>query len=445
MPHKLSGARPGQSLKDYRRDHLLESWSSFPNTSAAAAYFQLTQHIELYSIDKEALDAALETDDVKAKLQAMPTLLHEVRHWLDHVSTLWGQQDLVTTYNAMHSRMANVETEFWRIIEYRRATRRDRFESYFTTINDRISPPGDTRWKWELSCGFGFDERGRLNDARPIVFTRFSWKDGRLACRVPFSVASLLETNAMHFEIGSEVSLVSELPDGEREVETAERRRGHLLQLYNPDLAVYSTAAHLVANRLHLKDVETTYELSSCLATLSLNLPDAWFPRLRIPDKFADWSSRTNALINTLDRGFAFIVLATNAPERTKTQSVSEWCEAILSASNLPSLERLRYDALGQMEQIGNRALGGVRGNILQGLLADGRNLFKQIGPMVRLRDFLPMFTSIGIPPLILSDLSVIVRGYGSREGTELAVEEWINRVGRLNGQFNEFVAACGF
>src|ERR1017187_1129533 len=107
MPHKLSAAKPGQSLRDYRRDHPLRCWSSFPNVSAEAADFELTQHIELYDIDEAAMEAATETEDVMARLRVWPTMLHEVRHWLDHVCTLWGQRNLVTAYNAMHSRLSD--------------------------------------------------------------------------------------------------------------------------------------------------------------------------------------------------------------------------------------------------------------------------------------------------------------------------------------------------
>ncbi len=180
------------------------------------------QHIEIYRVNRADM-LAVDSDDVFTKLRVLPTVFHEVRHWVDHVSTLWGQRNLVSGFNAVHAFSAQKETEFWRVIEHRRVTHRDRFEAYFTTINDR-NPPEDGRlkWEWELSCGIGFDSDGKPNEKRPIVFTRFRWQDKRLACRVPFSVASLLESNAMHWDLGLEVSLLPQIPDGVRQVEEQE-------------------------------------------------------------------------------------------------------------------------------------------------------------------------------------------------------------------------------
>ena len=153
----------------------------FPNTSAVGAYFDLSQHIELYDIDAAMMKTALTSDDAMQKLRVLPTLFHELRHWLDHVATLWGQYSLVTEFNAIHSRLADDESQMWRITAYRKATRRDRFGSYFTTINDRTPPPaGHGRWTSQLSCGVGFDDDGKPDESRPIVFTRFNWEDGRL-------------------------------------------------------------------------------------------------------------------------------------------------------------------------------------------------------------------------------------------------------------------------
>ena len=445
MPKALSAPKPRQSLREHRSARELKCWNAFPNISAKAAYFGLSQHIELYDIDAPTMEAAFKADDVMRKLSVFPTILHEVRHWLDHLCTLWGQQSLVATFNAMHSRLADDESQFWHIIEYRRATQRDRFESYFTTINDRTPPTtGNLIWKRAFSCGFGFDEHGRLNERRPIVFTRFQWEDERLACRVPFSVASLLESNAVNYDIQMEQSLLSALPPGVQSVETLERDREHFRRLYDPELAVYSVAAHLVAIQFGLTDMTRTYMLTSYLASLSLNLPDLWFSRLKIPNDFEPWGTRTKTLIDARDRGFAFLVLTTNAPPLRLEQPLKHWLDAVLEASNLPSMAQLEIDALDQMHQIGASALAGIRGSILEDMLATGRHLFTQLGPTLPLEGFLTKFPTLELPPFILSDLNMAFPGRQTGKRNPAMVEGWIIETQQLQRRFEEFAAACG-
>lgn len=445
MHNEQLSAQSPLSLRDHRQKNPLNFWSSFPNTSAEAAYFELTQHIELYEIDKATLDAAIDSDDVRQKLKVFPTLVHEVRHWLDHVATLWGQRNLASAYNAMHSWQGNDESHFWRILQYKRTTQRDRFSDYFTTVNDRNPPTnGDRRWAWELTCGLGFDTLGKPDEKSPIVFTKFRWQDGRLACRVPFSVASLLESNAMHFDIRMEQSLLASLPEGDRQIETQERVREHLKRLYNPDLAVYSVAAHLLANRLNLSDVLAAYELTSCLASLSLNLPETWFDQLKVPKSFAAWGDRGEALIASRNHGFAFLVLATNAPIRKERESLPSWCDAVLAASGLRSTAELRAEALVEMNNIRTKVLKGSLSPMVENLMAFGRGLFDQFGPTLHLEDVLASFPQLSMPVIVLSDITVTSPSGTLPIGAISGIERWIDEANRFHAKFEEFVAACG-
>ncbi len=177
--------------------------------------------------------------------------------------------------------------------------------------------------------------------------------------------------------------------------------RRQIARIYNPDLAVYSVAAHLVANCLGLSDIPETYHLSSCLAALSLNLPDPWFSKLRIPDRFANWGERTVEMLARRDRGFAYLTLTANAPPRSKDESVTDWCNSVLSASNLPGLGKLHEDALLEMDAIRKSALPGAGSEILKYQLERGREVFSRIGPVLPLSQFLETFPSLAPPDSI--------------------------------------------
>jgi hypothetical protein len=192
----------------YRRIVDIESgdyarWNVVPNIETLATYSFRTQTIELCDFSREDFNNAL-SGAVGLRKKMTVLLAHELRHWLDHVGSLWGQQMLCLGYNALNSRLRNRPEEFWRIVEFRQALRDHRFERYYTTINVMEPNNGRRHWKYQMSAGARFDHTGKMSQSHPILFTRFDWEDGTPACRVPMSLASLLETSAMHFELRAE-------------------------------------------------------------------------------------------------------------------------------------------------------------------------------------------------------------------------------------------------
>ncbi len=428
MPVKFTDSLPSETLREYRAKRPLRS---FPATSTEAAYYPGTQHIEMCQVDLALWHKAGNSNDAAIKLRVLPTLLHEHRHWLDHVGSLWGQRNLIARFNAVHSRIKNNESEFWRIIDYLKASDRDRYKRYFTTIGDPRPPPnGDRRWIAELTCGIGFDENGRPDNQRPILFARFLWNDRRRACRVPLSIGSLLETNAMQYEIATEQELLTLLADDSRHVETAERKRSHLERVYNPELGIYSAAVHVVANHLKISDIFRAYEVASLLAALSLNLPDKLFSKLRTPDSFETWGPRVELLRQARDRGFAFLALVHNAPLPWPDEQLDVWCDRALLESNLPPLAEFSRDVLDEMDLIKSSALPGTHASRLHRMLDAGRGLAERMGPLFKIGEFHNALPQLDPPPVLFNDLRIGHLGPPRLED--------------LDAQFSEFLDACG-
>ena len=65
----------------------------------------------------------------------------------------------------------------------------------------------------EISGDSLYGADGRLSEGDPVAFVTFMRADGRPVCRIPMSVASLLEVSAVHAEIEAELTIMNEVPD----------------------------------------------------------------------------------------------------------------------------------------------------------------------------------------------------------------------------------------
>lgn len=419
-------------------------WRLFPATKTNAYYESLGQYIELSEVDSVQLQRAMNERNPRQALPVLPVLFHEARHWIDHIGTLWGARRLVLAFNAIHAREENDPNDFWRIVNYRRLVNRDGFARYYTTIEGPDPPAGvERKWAYQVTCGLRFDETGRLSGQSPILFTQYAWPNGTTACRVPFSVASLLETNAMYFETELETALAHELDPVEREIEFRMIRERRLPELYCPELGKYSTAVHLVANRMKLPVASSAYPLASALASLCLNLPEHMFDRLAIPDEFEKWGERNLAAIRCRDRGYAYLLLATHARQENINAPL-EWVRATADRAGLPSLEQIRATDAEERESIRRDAVAGPHRDRFNTLFEIGTQMFETFGVIPMLRDVMDSLAQIGLPPVFCNDLTWHFLGARTALHDERAIKRWVDKCYQYQTQFDEFMDACG-
>jgi hypothetical protein len=405
------------SSSAYRQIIDLESgsyvrWNVVPNTETVATYSFTTQTIELSEFGSEDYKLAISGVPGLQK-KATVLLAHEFRHWLDHVGSLWGQEMLCLGYNALNSRLRNRTEEFWRIVRFRQALRDNRFEPYYTTIESTGPHPEPRRWKYQMSTGSRFDHSGRMSEQHPILFTRFNWEDDSLACRVPISVSSLLETAAMHFELRSEESFLTLLDPRERPVASEALQRKYLDMIYDPELAEYSVAVHAVSNFVGPKNCPDAFELSSILASIALNLTESHFKRLVVPNSFRAWGERNKAFVANMDRGYAFLVLAKAAP-RAPVQNIDDWVQQTLTSAGLPLLDVIKNDAIRAIEALSKDLVDGPLSSILDRHRGSGLNILAEHGPIFRFEDIFRKLVArtIPVPPIVLGqDFSIAADG----------------------------------
>jgi hypothetical protein len=217
----------------------------FPNVGLAGHYDPFTQVVVLDSIEEKHLNLIRDTDDYTTKKSYLPLLMHEIRHWFDHISTVWGRQQIVAMYNAMNARKNDKPQEFHRIPAAMRGMTLDAFPRYFSTVSPDEAVRRDRRkWLYQMTSGQRFSYEGHLLPNRPILFTRFATQSNEDACRCPFSIDSLLETGSVRDEIAMTTALISQLPDDAKLIEEKQFKEATINRLYNPELVKYSVAAH---------------------------------------------------------------------------------------------------------------------------------------------------------------------------------------------------------
>ena len=433
----------------YRQIVELESgsygrWNVIPNVKTLATYSFTTQTIELSEFGSEEYKKALSGVPGLRK-KATVLLAHEFRHWLDHIGSLWGQQMLCLGYNALNSRLRNKPEELWRIVRFRQALRDHRFEPYYTTIESTDPSDGRMHWKYQMSAGARFDHSGKMSEGNPILFTRFTWQDDTPACRVPMSVASLLETAAMFFELRAEENFLSLLDVQERPAASEALQRRYLEMMYDTELAEYSVAAHAVSNFVGPKNCPETLQLSSVLASIALNLTPEHFQRLRVPDSFRVWGKRNDSFLANMDRGYAFLALAKAAP-RVPIHGLDEWIEQTLASAGLPNLHTIKADAMRSIEILGEEFVEGPLSAIRDRHRDAGLKIFAEYGPVFKFEDVFQKLGdgSIPIPPIVLGQDWFIAADGDIREWDKSPVSGHIDSLLTAYNRCSEFAEACG-
>lgn len=420
-------------------------WNVVPNLTSDAVYSFTTQIIELSNVDSWTYTQAVEGNAVAAK-KVNVLLAHELRHWIDHVGTVWGQTLLCKGYNALHAREANDPYNLWRVISFQQALRDSRFNRYYTTIDTANPPDGILKWKYQMSAGARFDHRGELSELHPIVFTRFAWLNDTPACRVPLSLVSLLECSATFFEFKVEHAFLGSLAIEERHPASEALQQRFLKLAYDPHWAEYSVAAHAISNFVRPTTIPESYELASALAGVALNMVPSHFGVLRVPDSFGSWGKRNEAFLANADRGYAFLTLAKHAPQ-VPIHDVRDWVEETLARAGLPTLAALKRDAALEMQNLTENLLDGPLDKFRDAQLAAGRSLFHELGPLFQ---FKPVFERLArfdlpLPPIVLGqDLSIVANGTIS-EWDQSPVSKHIDFVLQLFNRCTEFAEACGF
>lgn len=424
----------------------------FPNTKVAAYYDQSHQLICLNSYNFiDFKDENFKGIDKKS-VDKLSLFEHELTHWIDHYSTLWGQQNIVLLFNALNSRANQDINEFWRIKLLDNSFRKDTFFDYFTEKHNHIQGNDLNRWKYQITSGIRFSADGKPEYQKPILFVRFNSIDDAPIVRVPVSVASILETNAIKSEYFVKFLAIKQDDDIVNKKVSERILKEELMHLlYNPDLTLYSVIAHLTANLNNQQDIIETLDITSQIGTLVLNIPDELIRNIRIP-KIEDklWEERYNSFIVEKDKGALFYFLLKNLIENSGQNNFSK--EAILLASNLPNEIELSKSIIKEMENNINELIEGPFKSMAEKAIKSGIEMFKRrgiFGDGKELRDYIvdnKILPTILFGDTILKldglDISDILKKLNREE--EITINEKYFIIDYYKDKFDEFLEVCG-
>lgn len=426
--------------------------SIFPNTTVSAYYDQMHQMINISKYNRKDFQGIKLSNNTEEDANKISLLEHELAHYFDHYSTLWGQRNLTILFNAINAYANQDIDDFWRIKYLDNTFRQDSFYHYFSEKYNHIIGDGNNRWRYQISSGVRFTNEGKPNHEKPILFVRFLSKDDEPISRVPISVASILETNAIKAEF--EIKIKSMLLDNEpvsRIIREKNLNKEIIGLLYHPDLTLYSVIAHLTANLNDDNDIIKTLETTSAIGTFVLNFPDKLYPNLKTPTiNNKIWEERYLKFVLDKDIGATYYFLLKNLIDENGKKSFNE--ELILSSSNLPDKKEVTELVLSEMEKNKLELIEGPFKKIAIEMLNNGIDMFKQRGLFGTNKDFRKYINERKLfPTIIFGDTMLDTDNLNAEEilvkvkqGDIISIHEKYFIMEYYDKKIHEFNEVCG-
>lgn len=332
----------------------------FPNTSGVAYYNPFGQHIVLNSIEEKQYKNAITNFFDLNNLSTIKTISHELRHWRDHHTTLWGINNLIDVYNAINARLINKPEDFHYISKYiKNAKKSDLTEYYHTMQSSYKVTKNGLLWKWNLSIGSRFDHDGKVNHNKPIPFVRFlNPENDKLISRTPLSNSSLLETNAIYEEIKITIDILRELDKDVLLVETILMEGEYFKWLYNQEFTLYTAIAHLTSSITEVNDIITTFMISNEISNLLLCLPEEIYQSIPINSYLSEFGDKNNLLKSQMSNGHAYLNLLLNYSNKFRDHKKFN-IDNVLEASNLPCKKDIEKQVLKKFEDAKKKVIIG--------------------------------------------------------------------------------------
>lgn len=286
------------------------------------------------------------TEDLKnienLNYNKISTFVHEMQHWVDHSSTLWGFKYLKKIFESYHICLFPHETKLFNHRELGLFVSRNLFHEYYTETYNDVIGNFEKKWIFRLTAGFRFKHDGTVDPNRPIPFIRFYDNLDNPICRLPISVSSMLEATAIYAEFRYKISAILKLQTPYKEMQLERVNRDLESLLYNPKLVIYSGIVHLTSNFLKLIDPLDAYKCSAIFSKIVLNLPQAAIEKIKINkvDELAENASQK--MLANGELGYVYYLLLKNYSTSYEDFNFSDFTtENILKASNLPNEQEL--------------------------------------------------------------------------------------------------------
>lgn len=195
-------------------------------------------------------------------------LLHEYRHWIDHVGTLYGQYLLLGIYRGMEYSLYQAPFDihpFSPLVIEQELNRNNliKIDKIETLTSNKIED------LWSFYC------KDNILGKYPIQTMHFKSPLGYEICSTPILYSSLFETNAVSEELHYYSHFSKEFYKNNKSAKLFEDQmyyRSFAERTYNSNLIVYSSSTHFIASIFELPHVLNSYYVASQICTILLNL-----------------------------------------------------------------------------------------------------------------------------------------------------------------------------
>lgn len=426
----------------------------FPKLSPVGLYSEyfLTPFIRIFD-SRQASNFMLSELTLSRAIWFHRIYIHELSHWFEHSSTLWGQKHAVGWFNAIHSRKSEDMGQFWRIVEFAVKARRALSTKYYEKVyEDTWQDRAKDSMKMVMDEGVGwhFGFQGIIQNNYPILLALFKDHQSQALCRLPLCVSSMLEAQATYCEhaLLSWVCICrgsfSRQSDSENErLMNAICAETEAL-IHDPRRLIYSVVAHYVSNHSGNTDFLSIFKLCYCICRICLNLPDRLYDALRLPDiQFFQWNTRVADLFKIKrDPAYAFICLV-SAGQNHAVNDVFCWIENALRKAGLPTLAEIEKEVNAEMAQLRESLIPGEEHAIAERFLDAGMYNFECSGILgTSLINEVYGGSKAILPTVFCSDGNGVSPPSRAFLGTKTTLD-FIRRVKRYRDIINEFLLGC--
>lgn len=426
--------------------------NSFPNTLASGYYDPFPQIITISQYDENEFKTHSINHPNETDIKKISLLIHELTHWFDHISTIWGQKNLILIYNALNARKGNNPSEFWRIKELSNNMAGHKFYDYFFEDFGNNESQKNIPWTHQVTTGLRFSESGKLNPNKPIMFSRFSSYDGTQLLRAPISTASILETNAVYSEFSTRNDLIKNIKDEKTKESITNMTQTELASmLYNKDYVLYTMGPHLAAILGNESDPFKTYTFASTFGTIALNIPTYSYGEMKISNAHSSTNlARLKKLKKNQDIGFCFYNLLNNYFSRNGSGKID--LENVLFSSNLPAPDAVNKLIIKEMNDNKKLIIDGPFKKMAISIIDLGISLFKTRGIDGKKTSILDIHQSRQFTPkIIYGDTFFEEKDYpitkileNLEKTFELTLPETYFLFQYYNQKFIEYINVCG-
>lgn len=394
-----------------RRKRTEDTMIKFANVETIASYNLMSQTINFRDLIKEHQNLAFENvNNLNFSLDSIESIklfAHEGCHFIDHISTLSGLKMLEKIYSAINEfEYFNSELDAGRerpsidnIIAFLELFCEWKQQPHSKVFNKLKSSNINIKdWAFNFSGDKVLNIRGEETN-KPILTVTFKSSNIPYA-KIPFTMESLWETNAMYAELDYHyIALMSIEDDDQRLIEAARIENTYKKYLYDPELFVYSTAAHFTSSFANLGSIFDAFKLSKLLSDISLNLPFEYYNALKKTKGtlFRGLVNKFLGEVTDMQPPIVFMALLENIVE-DRNFDIGKFLnneiidiDTILQINNLPSKSILKTEIILEMENI-NLQVDDVQSKLFLYFKKIGINFFNQIGFNGIYKGFSPIY-----------------------------------------------------